>query len=227
MLLALWISLAPSLADDASWLAPGLSELRTERARLQERVERAEALATAAGRMQNIWAEAAIASKLPSCETSEGAQRAALASGLGAAWRDAAQDARVQADRVRELVERPTVAPLLPQAEAEALLALAVRAEAQPGAYLEHLGWYRAYGGSAWAGCPAPLGPSTGLVGAPAGPRTAIFGIGGGFVCPGGAPANGRAVVVTGGAACIDATEACGCTPEPVLPGAVLSRKAE
>jgi hypothetical protein len=60
----------------------------------------------------------------------------------------------------------------------------------------------------------------------------AVLGMGDGYVCLGAEPAEARraddgVVMVPGGRACWARNASCGCTPEPVEPGAVLGPEEE
>lgn len=151
---------------------------------------------------------------------------------FGSAWRDASQSVRAQADRVRRYRAAATVAPLVDARWTAALDALLARAERNERAFLEASAWEVLYVRPALAACPAidPT-PRPGIAmlevrvrGEDPAP-TAILALGDGWVCT---PAERRgrraddAVVLVAGEACWSASPTCGCTPEPVEPGAIL-----
>lgn len=98
----------PPAWGQAELLAPGPATLDAAVVRLVSWLERAEALARQVAALQNGMASAARSGADP-CADDRRAQIAAL----GVAWRDAAQAARAEADRVRRIRGSPGVAPLL------------------------------------------------------------------------------------------------------------------
>jgi hypothetical protein len=210
-------------------VAPGPAELRDANTAMDARLLETRALASAVSRIQGRWAERALRGAPPlRCDDAEARSLTARSRALGAAWRDAVQSARVQLDRLETLWTAPTVAPLLAEADlhhadelrADVILATRRLAEAQA--------WQNRVVDPAMKGCAVAIEPAEGLpptspvaadeVGAP----VAIFALGGGLVCPVGAPADGRVVVVPDGQACLGTADCFSCTPVDMLPAAVL-----
>lgn len=210
-------------AVEPSRLAPDLATLATQRSRLEAQLSRADAVGEALVRLHNRLAERQAREGRAPCADAEGQGLVARARAFGAAYRDAVQAARVQAERVRGTAAAPTVAPLLTREDLRRLETLSARSEAQVRAYGELAAWHSAHVPPV-ARCPAPLVPAEGLAGAGAGGSerpVAVIGVGGGRLCPAGLPADGRVVVLPGPRACYGGA-ACACTPTEVLPGAVL-----
>lgn len=213
------------LAADPSRLAPSPSALDTAVAELDSRLVEAEALAEATARLQNAFVEAgAVAHK--ACAVPADAALVARAAAFGAAWGSAAQAARASADRLRPMLEAPTIAPLLEPAARSRVDALLARVDADTRLYLEASAWHARIMAPAVARCRTPLSPAPGLDRtepdrARAAPAVALAAVGGGRLCPMDLPADGRIVVAPTGRACLGA-EGCGCEPVAVLPGAVL-----
>lgn len=213
------------LAADPSRLTPSPADLDAAVAELDGRLVEAEALAEATARLQNALVEAGALSRKP-CSEAADAALVTRAATFGAAWRSAAQAARASADRLRPLLDAPTVTPLLEpaaRARAEALLA---RADADARLYLEASAWQARFLTPGASRCPAALAVAPGLPRTEpdrerAAPAVAFAAVGGGRVCPMDQPADGGVFVAPAGRACWSA-DACGCEPQPVLPGAVL-----
>lgn len=219
------LSLVALLAADPARLAPSPADLDAAFGELESRLVEAEALADATARLQNAWVESGAPGR-PPCSDPADAALVARAAAFGREWQAAAQAARASGDRLRPLLEAPTLAPLLEpvaRARAEGLLA---RVDLDVARYAEASAWQGRYLTPASARCPAPLAPAAGLARSepdlPGGaPAVALAAVGGGRICPMDLPADGRVVVSPTGRACLGVS-GCGCEPVLVLPGAVL-----
>jgi hypothetical protein len=177
----------------------------------------AEAVGRAVARVQNAWAGVVLEeSQRRRCADDPAlADRAARARALGADW-----GARLNA-------AREGIDAWAPGRSADEVAPLRRALDAQRGA------WAAAAAAQArlvepWAeGCAPSVLPGPGFPpsehGRPIDPAepVAIIGLSG-LLCPGLVPLTG-AVVVVRGPACAAPTEACGCTPGPLLPGAALT----
>jgi hypothetical protein len=228
--LALLLGAGGAAALEPGLLAPDPGTLAAHRARLEERLGRADAVGEAVARVHNRLAERQARGKAAPCADGEGRSLVARARALGLALREEVQAARAQAARVKRLAEAPTVRPLLTTEERARLAALDARSGEQVRLYGELSAWHAAHVPPAER-CAVQLAPAPGLSltapGAPAaearGERpVAVLGVGGGHLCPGAVPADGRVAVLPGGRGCYAADAACGCAPVPLLPGAVL-----
>jgi hypothetical protein len=219
-------------------LAPGVPELLASEERLRTLLTVSRATAAATGRLQVAW------TALPAKKGSACGDDARLALGwrierFGAAWREAAQATRAEAERVRRTRNAPTVSPLVDERWTARLVALEAEAARQGKAEVEAGAWQRTYVRPFLAACPVPeLRPMDGVAMAQVSAKgedplpVAVLGMGDGYVCLGAEPAEARraddgVVMVPGGRACWARNASCGCTPEPVEPGAVLGPEEE
>lgn len=211
-MMAYWTILA-AWADPAMLLAPGPGELVEAEAELEVRVLQAEAIGRATGRLQN----ATVHEEDP---CAKGFLKRAIA--FATAWRDAAQRARVQADRTVMIAASPTLTPLVDEARTAQIETLRARAERQAVAWLEFDQLQR----RSKVRCEGPLQPALGL----SDPTPRALGEEGapiaiwvlqGTLCPGARDRTGVAVVR--GPVCVDLDPACACEPIEVQPGAVLA----
>lgn len=211
-MIALW-SILVALADPAVLLAPGPGELVESEAELRKRVLAAEAIGRATSRLQN----ATVYLDDP-CEGGFLVRARTFAT----AWRDAAQRARVQADRTTMIAQSPTLAPLMDTQRMARIDELQARAERQAVSWLE----FDALQNRSRIKCTQTLQPALGL------PDPTPRAIGEedvpvavwvltGTLCPGADDRTGIAVIR--GPICLDLDPACACKPENVLPGAVLA----
>jgi hypothetical protein len=221
-----WVMAA--LASDAGWIAPGPAELRASLETLEARLAEAEAVGRAAERLQNAWGTALAAGVRAPCAADPAAHAvAARVVAFGAAWRDAAQRARAEDGRLAGWVSSETVAPLLDPETGARVASARARVQAQSDAWMEFLGWQARYFTPTATGCTSALSAAPGVALAlPVAPDerslpVAIIGVGGGTVCPVGAPADGRVVLLPNAVACMGDGD-CSCAPAPVSPGAVL-----
>lgn len=227
----LWIVLWSAQAQDreVGALAPGPTELAESLAAIEAQTTRAEAIATAASRLQNAWAVGVVVPGLREpCADPAARSVAARLQLLGPAWRRAAQAARAEEDRLEVIVAAPTVAPLLDAATAERIAGLRARVAHQGRVYQEHVAWHRAH--VVRARCAGTLATAPGIPLATPLPaleqhRPVAVGVAGGFACPGPVPA-GEVAVLPEGLGCWSATPDCACEPQPMLPGAVLGPPA-
>ncbi|MFZ5479847.1 MAG: hypothetical protein ACOZNI_23990 [Myxococcota bacterium] len=209
-------------------LAPGAPELLEAEGRLRALLVTAEAVGAATARLQVAW------TTLPPPPKDPCADAARLEVGwrierFGAAWREAAQAVRAQADRVRRVRGAPTVSPLVDADWGKALDALDAAAAREGRAFVEASAWQVAYVRPVLGACvvaePAPA-PGVPMLTAPVrgedAPPVAVLALGDGWVCPAKVRADDAVVLVEGGRACWSASETCGCTPERVEPGAVV-----
>ena len=203
------------LAADPAALAPDPAWVDATRDRTEALVVRAELIGATLARLQNRWAPGT----RPPCTDAAAQSLAARMQVLGPAHRDAVQAARAERARLERAVRAPTVAVLLGERDREALDALYERVDGQGRRYAEGSAWHQQHVRPFVTRCAPALVPDAGLGEPSAGP-TAVIGIGGGRVCPGEQPADGRVAVVPG-EACYG-TSGCDCAPEPVAPGAVL-----
>lgn len=227
-----WIALAAAAPAD---LAPGAPELLAAQARLTELLATTRAVSGAAGRLQVAWT--GYPTPKPTADPCGDAARIELGwrvERFGAAWREAAQAARAQADRVERTRNAPTVAPLVDARWAAQLDALLAEEARQARAFQEASAWQVAYVRPWLGACPVPpLAPAAGIpmievpVRTEPAPAVAVLAMGDGWICPVGARGDDAVVLVPDGKACWSATQACGCTPEPVAPGAVLGLEVE
>lgn len=216
----------PSLAGAPAELAPGAPELVAAQQRLEALLTTAEATRRATARLQAGWT-----GRPTPAEPCADAARLELGwrvERFGAAWREASQAARVQAERVRRVRGASTVAPLVDARWSAELDALAARAERDRRALLEASAWQAAWVRPALAACPvveAAPAPGIAMLETPVRGEedtpVAVLGLGDGWVCPGAIRAEGAVVLVLG-EACWSASATCGCAPSPVDPGAVL-----
>ncbi len=209
-------------------IAPGPVELASATDQLDERLARASAIAGAIGRLHATWGELlATGAKPDPCVDPVLGSLVARSRVFGAAYRDAVQDARVASDRLAYLHAAATLAPLLDESDRSAFARAEAEVEHDVAVYLELSAWQTRFVEPTARGCELGLARVDGLAwkGAVAvtDPKAvAVLGFGGGYVCPGAVPADGRVVVVDG-LACVAADASCGCAPAPVLPGAVLT----
>jgi hypothetical protein len=221
-----WVMAA--LASDAGWIAPGPAELRASLQTLEGRLVEAEAVGRAAERLQNAWGTALAAGVRAPCAADPTAHAvAARVVAFGNAWRDAAQRARAEDERLAGWVASETVAPLLDAETGARVTSARARVQAQADAWMEFVGWQDRYFRPTATGCAEALSAAPGIALAlPVAPDegalpVAIIGLGGGTVCPVGLPADGRVVLLPTAVACMG-DAGCGCAPVPVAPGAVL-----
>ena len=222
-----FLVLVPLLAaPDLAALAPAPQDLAAAQAALRVDLDQARAAAEATERLQNALAESGALGRKP-CSDPADAALIAREAVFGAAWRDAAQTARTDAARLQEILAAPTLAPLLDAGASAEAAALIDAADVLSRRYAEASAWHARHAQPRVARCPGALAPAAGLPRAEAHAPgevealTAITGVGGGVVCPTGAPADGRVVYVGASGACTSAA-GCGCAPAAVLPGAVL-----
>lgn len=214
-------------------LAPGAPELLDAQGRLDALLVTSRAVAAATSRLQVAWT-LRVPPKEDPCEDAERLGIGWRVERFGAAWREAAQAARAQAERVRRIRAAPTVAPLVDARWAAQLDALDAEAARQGKAFLESSAWQTTYVRPVLGACPVPpvaADPGIEMVaasvrGEPDAP-VAVLAVGDGWVCPGGIRADDAVVLVEGGAACWSASQGCGCTPVPVFPGAVVGPPKE
>jgi len=218
--------------EGASLLVPGPTELTEAVAEATTRVERAEALGHAATRLQNALGERLASARPISCTDPTAQALLARLTVFAPAWRDAAQSARAQRDRLDRIVAAPTVVPVIDQAMLARIEETSRRTEDQATAYQEFRAWDERYLSREARRCAVDLAASPGLeVGLPVPPDetgrpVAVVGIGGGLVCPLGVPADGTVVLLADGRGCWAATE-CDCAPVDQLPAAVLGPLAK
>lgn len=224
----MWIPLAAPLA--AAWLAPGPVEWASANAELTERMARVEAASDALGALHGALGERlATGARLQPCDDPAVGSLVARSRAFGAAYRDATQDARVQVARVAELAEAPTVSPLLQASDRSALAHAQAAIDAHVAAYLEAASWQAKYVEPTAKGCPLTLAASDGLpwMGPTARGERPVYvawiATGGGVACPAGLPANGQVRWASSEGVCVQAAAPCGCAPNVVAPGAVLT----
>ena len=215
-------------------IAPGAPELGEEEARLRHLVGMAEAAGNAVSRMQSTWAllPAPEAGGKP-CSDTVRLQLGWRAEHFGAAWREAAQATRVQAQRVRELRTSPTTSPLIDDAWSARLDELLVLADREEKAWLESSAWELGYVRPWLAACPyAAPALHPGLPSRQVLARqdldlpTAILAVGDGWICPGRIRADDGVVFLDTPRACWAPDANCGCDPATIDAGAVLGPPA-
>lgn len=225
VLFGLFLS-AGAVADDATLLAPTPADLAEGSRLLERRLAEAEALGEAVARLQNAWVSGGAVSR-KGCTATDDLSLAARQLAFGAAWRDAAQAARAQLDRVLHMAASPTVAPLIDALDNERVGSLQAKVAQSTALYAEASAWQARVVGPAVVRCALALVPAAGLsqdelrAAGEARPAVAVSAVGGGRLCPLDVPADGRVVVLLDGRACYGAST-CGCAPAPVLPGEVL-----
>lgn len=223
--LALSAEAPPALVSPRA-LAPDYAYFATTLAEAEGAVREVVALGSALARTHNAWAERQTKTA-PPCDDLDAASLAARAPVLGAAYRDAIQTARARASRLTRLVVSPVLTPLLGARDRDRADRVVRATRDHARGYLEASAWQSTHVAAWSVRCKPELRPVAGIVSraprttAESDPATAVIGLGGGRVCPGGHPADGRAVVVAGASACYGPTR-CDCTPVPVAPGAVL-----
>jgi hypothetical protein len=248
-LLALSVALAAPDPHALAAHAPTVPDLRAAEARLEALLRMSRATGVATARLQVAWTERGPVAGTSHTDPTPAASCDAevLAIGwrverFGAAWREAAQAARVQAARVRDMQLAPTVAPLVDARWSARIGARVSGAEAQERAFLEAGAWQAAWVRPELDRCPAPPAmPAQGIATlevrvreAPL-PDVAVIGLGDGWICaPGLRPTRAEDSLVLipttpEGAprACWSAEAGCGCTMAPVLPGALLGAPVE
>lgn len=223
--------LAGLALDPGPALAPSPVDLLAAAAELGRRLDGAEAAARALGRVHTALAEAERrAGGPPACDDAVVVALLPRTTPLGAGVRSWAQSARAQSDRVQSMMQSVTVSALIDDPLAQDLAHLRERVSAIERAYAELIQVEQHRVGPLAARCPTPLAPGPGLVvslplpAAEREPLVAILGLGGGFLCPVGAPADGQMVLVSG-PSCYSAGP-CSCSPAPVAPAAVLGPEA-
>jgi hypothetical protein len=216
---------APSVETQ---LAPSIEDLDDALLEAERRLARSRAVGTAVGLIQNRFGELRDGERrLPVCEDDELASLVTRSRSFGPAWRDAAQSARVAADRVSIMATRETVASQLDDPRRERLAAVEAGAWQQALAAAEAGAWHRRYVESSFESCGLTLVPVPGLE--VPGVRTpdelaapiAVIGLHFGMLCPDQQQANGKVVLLAGPDACWSVA-GCDCAPIPVHPGAVL-----
>lgn len=205
---------------DPGLLAPGPREWSAQVQKLRERLAEADAIGSAEARLHNRLAQGPIQGKAL-CATEENRSLVARSRIFGAAYRDAVQSARADADRLRRMMAEPTLQPLLWKDQRQAAEGLLDRVEAHSVRYREMASWQQRHLATAAKSCPVVPVPAEGLGGSATG-RVAVIALGGGRICPWGLPADGRVLVLPGAGACYEPGESCGCKPVPQAPGAVL-----
>jgi hypothetical protein len=221
--LALW---AVPGSSASSALAPGQPEFVEHRRALEVKLQQLEAVHVAVSRIHNALGSLLSDPKQKVCDSDFGRSLIARSRLFGTTYRDAAQSARMEADRVRFYLVAPTVAPLIPDDDRSEAVALLERTETRVRAYLEAQAWQNRFVEPLGSRCTLPLSPVEGLAGvgpngATDGAPIAVIGIGNGRICPGNVPADGRVRFVFSAKACYGGPD-CACEPRPVLPGAVL-----
>ncbi|MEQ1505147.1 MAG: hypothetical protein ABMB14_23130 [Myxococcota bacterium] len=213
-------------ADPVADLAPGPQELGDAQTELEQRLVTAEAIERAVARFQSSFAGTP-----PLDETCRDPLRGPLTVKLrhfAAAWHDAAQRVRVQADRVARISRNPTVTPIIDPDRRAALDGLLARANAQEAGWLELVAWVDHQMPETCdlelttsPGLPDPIIRGDGEVPGP----VALAALSPGYVCTAGAKdgvsADARVMIVTA-AACWSEQQWCACEPVVVNPGAVL-----
>jgi hypothetical protein len=208
-------------AADPSLLAPGPRELREQMITLRGRLEEADAVGRAEARIHNALAQGQLPRGAAAlCEDPAGRSLLARSRVFGSAYRDLVQIVRADAGRLRRLIAEPTLEPILRREQREHADALLARVDEHVRRYRELAAWQARYLEPAIRRCKPELVTAPGLPGERQ-QRTAVAGVGGGKICPGGQPADGSVVVLEDPRACHGATD-CNCAPMPVTPGAVL-----
>ena len=206
------------------------SDLAAAQARLAALLDTARATGSATARLQTAWT--ALPKPKPGCDDTARLELGWRIERFGAAWREAAQAARVQADRVQRARASATVSPLIDTRWADELDALQTRIEHEERSFLEASAWEATFVRPSLAVCPVPpVVPAAGVAMLENAARgetdrlVAVLGLGDGWVCTGdesGAQRAEEAVVLVPGRACWSASPTCGCDAEPVAPGAIL-----
>lgn len=222
-MLALPFLLAFGPAD----LAPAVQDLDAAWSRLVQLVSASQAAGTATLALQVQWTQRP--APKGTCDDHDRLALGWRIERFGTAWREAAQAARVQADRVVGLRTRPTVAPLVDERRRSEISAMVASVDAQVAAFLQASAWEVSYIRPVLAACPlAGVGLASAEQNMPVLARqdavlaVAVLAMADGFVCPGGIRAEESVILVEHGAACWAADASCACTPGPVFPGAVL-----
>ncbi|WP_373048302.1 hypothetical protein [Vulgatibacter sp.] len=211
--------LASSL--DPALLAPGPQELRAQVATLRRHLGEADAIGRAEARIHNQLAQGPVAEGSAAlCASEESRSLLARSTAFGSAYRDRVQTVRADAVRLRRLVAEPTLQPILRREQREQADALLARVDDHVRRYREMAAWQARFLQPAIQRCKPALAAAPGIPGE-RGEGTAVIGIGGGKVCPGGVPADGTVVVLPEPRACYGERD-CSCAPMPVTAGAVL-----
>ncbi len=228
LLLLLPLLLGPAHADPGplEQLAPTQEELDEALLQGEAALARSQALQEAVLLLQGALGERrGEARRLPVCEEPQVTSLVARSRVFGAAWRDAAQRLRVEADRVGRMAARGTAV-----AGAGRVARLAEDAATQAESAALAGAWHGTFVETAFKECGPALVATPGLEraaraeGEPEG-DVALIARGGGFLCPGLSPADGR-VVVASPRGCVSRS-ACSCAEAPLLPGAVIEAVAD
>lgn len=210
-----WLVIGSALAwaEPGVLLAPAPEELVQAERELEQRVLEAEAIGRAASRLQN----AAFHEEDPCAGGLRVRARA-----FGEAWRDAAQRARVQAERTALIASAQTLGPLVDADRQAQIETFGGRAERTAVSWLE----FDRLESRTRAACTDAIQPGPGLpdptpraVGEEDVP-VAVWVLSG-RLCPGAREVRG--VTVVRGPVCVDLDPACSCDPVPAQSGAVLA----
>lgn len=128
-------------AEEPSLSTPAPADLAQVAAELERRVVEAEARGQETASLQNAWVTSGAPGRKP-CQEPADLVLAQQAEAAGKALRDASQAARAQADRVRELLLAPSLAPLLDEAALARHAALIARADESARRTLEASAWH-------------------------------------------------------------------------------------
>lgn len=225
-----WLPILAVLLAGPAWADPtALQQLAPTQQELEEALDsaeaasaRAQALAEATLLLQNALApHRAVHRDLPVCEDPAITSLVARVRWFGRAWRDTSQRLRVESDRLERMAIRGTA-----RVDPGRVARVAEAAQANAEALALASAWQGTWIETAFDECSPELADEPGLAepARAAGEErgsVAVFLRGGGFLCPGLVPADGR-VVVAPSSGCLSRS-ACECVPAPLLPGAVLT----
>lgn len=206
-------------ADSAAY--PHVGRVTQTLAELEERMEEAESLQRAAALSQNAYMRTRLKGFVQ-CSKREALGVAHRSRVYGTTHRNLVQSLRASVERLHHELRSPLVSPLVRGGTLESRMeSLKSRLSTQTEQAVVMSTWDRHVLHPRLSACDVSLRAGEGSSELPG--RRTVIGLGGGVVCPAGRPADGTPVVLAGEEACLDTTDACGCTPSPVGHGAVLA----
>lgn len=194
-----------------------LPEWRVESRRISEQLADVARLEQATTGLHNLAVESRRTGKLGCPDPS------ARALVLALRWQAEVRDVEARLAILRAQAEGPLIAPLLDAEAQQGVQALNEEVALRRRRLDEAAAWARLH----LPACAGPVGTGAGIPGGPSDDSdiVAIVAVGPGVLCPTGeALSEGpSAHLVSATGACVALTEACGCAPGPLAPGAAIS----